>query len=40
MGLTQQATAHPLPNPATPALLTNARIPAMGMTYLTGTPAF
>lgn len=40
MGLTQQATAHPLPSPATPATVANARIPAIGMTYLTGTPAF
>lgn len=39
-GITQEATAHPLPNTATPALLATARLPAIGMTFLSGTPAF
>jgi hypothetical protein len=40
-GLLQQGTAYPLPAAATPAVKsTNAFIPGIGMTYLSGTPAF
>lgn len=41
LGLTQQATANPLPATATPAAMaTLAKIPCIGMTFLSGTPAF
>lgn len=39
-GLLQQTTALPLPASITPALVANARVPAVGFTHLTGTPSF
>lgn len=39
LGITQQGTAHPLPASATPASIASARVPAMGITYLT-SPVF
>lgn len=40
LGILQQATAFPLPATITPVAIAVARIPAIGLTWVSGTPTF